>query len=202
MSPYALPHRDPSSPNTKRRTALVIAKLIVAIALGGCANGYVPSIGLPDLGLFNGTGKGANAGPEVTLARDPAALGTGTAAESTIRNALDLADQKRFTEARHLMAQVRAVQSPGTDGFQAATCAMALLALREGDMGAFRRIGRQLDADLGRPVLVDPAYVEVVALYRVIAGADLPVNAPQGIKRLGERLVARETSPTKKEEKS
>ena len=51
----------------------------------------------------------------------------------------------------------------------------------------FRRLGRQLDKSLGAPVRVDPGYVEVISLYRAAVGQSLPVNAPEGIRKLAAK---------------
>ena len=169
---------------------LALPLLTAALLLAGCASG---SDSLSDFRL-GGWSPFAEPrlqlqGPrKISLPRDAAALGTATTLEVTLRNVVELSEQKRYAEARFLLAEVRATQPPDSEGFRAATCAMAIAALKEGDAGTFRRAARQLDAVLGQPVRVDPAYVEVITLYRALNGLDLPVNAPSQMRALGRRL--------------
>jgi len=130
----------------------------------------------------------------LVLARDPASLAGGSQVERIIHDAVELTRQKRFFEARSLLADVRAIQDRQSEGYQALSGAMALLALREGDIGAFRRIARQLDDSLGRPVRVDNAYVDVISLYRAMSNRNLPVNATEPMKTLKERLFTTESA--------
>ena len=123
----------------------------------------------------------------MTLARDPELLVNDNDLQAAIHNAVELAEQKRFVEARHILAEVRELQNPEKDGYRAVTCAIALLALREGNIRVFKRTGRQLDEALGQPINVAPSYVEVISLYRVLTDQTLPVNVPKGIKRLKEQ---------------
>ena len=49
---------------------------------------------------------------------------------------------------------------------------------------------RAAGADVGTDgirVRFDPAFVEVVSLYRAVSGKNLPVNAPEKMKRLAEK---------------
>ncbi len=127
-----------------KRTMLL---LTLALMIGGCSSnqGAFGTNGFPDLGLFGTNDDASGQGERIILARDPAVLANGSAVELAIHNAVELSRQKRFAEARHLLADVRADQPAGSDGFQAVSCSMALLALSEGDVGTFRRIARQLD---------------------------------------------------------
>ena len=122
------------------------------------------------------------------LPRDPGMLANGDDVKTAIYNATQLANQKRFEEARYLLTSVRELQNPEDEGYQALTCSMALLALRAGDIRTFKRTARQLDLALKEPVHVDPAYVGVISLYRMLVDRNLPVNAPAGIKRLANQL--------------
>ncbi len=126
----------------------------------------------------------------VSLSHDPKSLAIGNATEVAVHNAIELARQKRFVEARYLLAGIRDKQVSREDGYQAVTCAMALLALRDGDIATFKRTARQLDKALGEPVNVPPAFVEVISLYRTLNNSSLPVNAPEGMKRLKEQYGA------------
>lgn len=171
--------------------ARLIFSLAAALILGACSAGMgdLSSLRLSNFALFNGHRPQAVGPGGVILPRDPAALGQASVLEVTLRNAIDLAEQRRFVEASALLAEVRATQPPESDGFKAASCAMAIAALRAGDIGTFRRVARQLDAALGRPVRVDTAYVGVVALSRALAGESVPVNAPPGMHALKARLA-------------
>jgi len=113
-------------------------------------------------------------------------LANGTEVEVAIHNAIELSRQKRFVEARHILADVRALQNPKSDGYRAVSCAMALLALREGNIKSFQRLARQLDSSLGTPVRVSPSYLGVISLYRAINNQNLPVNAPDKFRQFKE----------------
>jgi hypothetical protein len=190
MNHSAIIIRHPASCRTPRTfKMLALPLLFVALLLGGCASGSDPLPGFR-LGGWSplATSRLEPQGPrQISLPRDAAALGA-TTLEVTLRNVVELSEQKRYAEARYLLAEVRATQPPDSEGFRAATCAMAIAALKEGDAGTFRRAARQLDTALGRPVRVDPAYVEVITLYRALNGLDLPVNAPSQMRALGRRL--------------
>lgn len=164
--------------------------LIAAFLIGGCSSdaGLFGAEGFSRPRLLGPNGAAPGQGEKVVLARDPAVLANGSEVEVAIHNAVELSRQKRFAEARRLLDRVRANQPSGSDGFQAIGCAMALLALSEGDIGTFRRIAGQLDDSLGSPVRVPPAYVEVITLYRAIVRKALPVNAPESMKSLEHML--------------
>ena len=132
----------------------------------------------------------------VVISRDPKLLANGSEVEVAIHNAVELSRQKRFIEARHLLAEVRELQKPKSDGHRSVTCAMALLALREGDIGNFRRLARQLDTSLGKPVRVAPSYVEVISLYRAMNKENLPVNTPDGIRRFNQEFFPTQNAST------
>ena len=132
------------------------------------------------------------------LARDPASLARGTSVEVALHNAVELSRQKRFVEARHLLAEVRSLQDRDSEGYWAVSCSMALLALREGDLVTFQRIASQLDESMGRPVRVEQGYVEVVSLFRTISDRKLPVNAPEKMERLKERLSGSQSAQLQK----
>jgi hypothetical protein len=136
------------------------------------------------LGGFTKEEKKVDAGYEVVLAKQAAALNPSSPVEAIIRDVLELAEQKRFTEARNVLAELRESQPRRSDGYRASTATMALLALKAGDFPMFRRLARQLDKSLGAPVRVDQGYVEVISLYRAAVGQSLPVNAPDGIRKL------------------
>mgnify|MGYP003971044299 CR=1 FL=1 len=167
----------------------VVLPVLMVFGLTAC------SASLPDfsttnismLGGFTKEEEKADAGYEVVLAKQAAALNPRSPVEATIRDILELAEQKRFTEARNVLAELRESQPRRSDGYRASTATMALLALKAGDFPMFRRLARQLDKSLGAPLRVDPGYVEVISLYRAAVGKSLPVNAPDGIKKLAAK---------------
>ena len=162
------------------KTTLIAVLFLIA----GCAtDNNTLQVGTVD--WFNKPGESKPA--IVTLARDPSVLKEDGGIQTALQNVVELANQKRFVEARHILAGVRQLQDPEKDGYQALSCAMALLALREGNIRIFKRIAHQLDATLGEPVKVAPSYVEVISLYRLLSQNSLPVNAPEGMKRLKEQ---------------
>jgi len=163
--------------------------ILAAGLMAGCASDGT----FTDMGEFNWFNQ-SQPGKTVVLARDPATLAGGSQVERSIHDATELARQKRFMEARQLLAEVRDKQERDSEGYQAISCAMALLALREGNIGVFRRVARQLDVSLGRPVRVDKAYVGVISLHRAMSNRNLPVNAGEPMKALKAKLFATESA--------
>jgi hypothetical protein len=178
--------------NTKARHS--IAAISTAVILTGCsANGDgMSGFGISDMDWFNSTEPTTE--ESFNVGRDPSKLGSGIDKEVILHNAIELAEQKRFIEARILLGNLRDIQHRQSDGYRAISTAMALLALREGDIKAFRRIARQLDTSLNQPVRVPPAYAEVVSLYRAMSQQSLPVNASEKIQQLRDRLLPVETA--------
>ena len=178
--------------------ARIFSVIVVAGLMAGCASGGIGGLDwcelTPPEPMEGLDWCQLNPGETVVLARDPASLAGGSQVERAIHDAVEFAGQKRFFEARNLLADVRAIQSRRSEGYQALSGAMALLALREGNIATFRRIARQLDDSLGHPVRVDNAYVDVVGLYRAMSNRNLPVNASEPIKALKERLFATDSA--------
>jgi len=166
-----------------RGGALPIALVVTAVLLGGCAadDNIFSNFGTNNPSWFNSAEPSAS--ESVVIARDSNVLANGTEVEVAIHNAIELSRQKRFVEARHILADVRALQNPKSDGYRAVSCAMALLALREGNIKSFQRLARQLDSSLGTPVRVSPSYLGVISLYRAINNQNLPVNAPDKFRQ-------------------
>ena len=170
--------------------------LAAIFVLAGCANnnGIFADGNAGSPKWFNSAEPDAE--ESVVISRDPKLLADGSEVEVAIHNAVELSRQKRFMEARHLLAEVRELQKPKSDGHRAVTCAMALLALREGNIGNFRRLARQLDTSLGKPVRVAPSYVEVISLYRAMSKENLPVNTPDGIRRFNQEFFPTQNAST------
>ena len=179
-----------------RGAAFSIALIIMTVLLGGCVtdDNIFSNLETNNLSWFNTAEPLAS--ESVVIARDSNVLANGTEVEVAIHNAVELSRQKRFVEARHLLAEVRELQKPKSDGHRSVTCAMALLALREGDIGNFRRLARQLDTSLGKPVRVAPSYVEVISLYRAMNKENLPVNTPDGIRRFNQEFFPTQNAST------
>ena len=160
--------------------------IVSAMLLGGCVtdDNMFSDFGKNNLSWFNSAEPSAS--ESVVIARDSKVLANGTETEVSIHNAIELSRQKRFVEARHILADVRALQDQESDGYRAVSCAMALLALREGNIKSFQRLARQLDNSLGKPVSVSPSYLGVISLYRAINNQNLPVNAPDKFRQFKE----------------
>ena len=158
--------------------------LLGVLCLGACSSTIPNSakLGFDKLSWFNGDEKS-----QIVLPKDPQMLANGDPVQVAIYNAVELSDAKRFDEARQLLSEVRELQVRNSDGYRAVTCAMAILALRSGDIKTFNITAHQLDASLGSPVTVSPSYVEVISLYRALNDRPLPVNVPEGIKRFKEK---------------
>jgi hypothetical protein len=180
----------PDYPNAAKILSPVAIAILAGFLLTGCVSDGTGfgSLGQDGFSWFD------SSEPEnkntVALSRDPKSLAIGNTTEVAVHNAIELTRQKRFVEARYLLAGIRDKQVSKEDGYQAVTCAMALLALRDGDITTFKRTARQLDMALGEPVNVPPAFVEVISLYRTLNNTSLPVNAPEGMKRLKEQYGA------------
>ncbi len=176
------------------RIGLIITATAMAIMLAGCSSSGdgMSGFGLSNMDWFNSAEPSTE--ESFNVGRDPANLGSGSAQEDDVQNAIELAEQKRFLEARILLTEVRDIQDRESDGYRAISCAMAILALRDGDIRTFRRVARQLDTSLGNPVRVPPAYTEIVSLYRAMSNQSLPVNAPERIQQMRDRLLPPETA--------
>lgn len=179
-----------------RGGAFFIALVITAMTLGGCVtdDNIFSNLGTNNLNWFNSAEP--NERESVVITRDSNVLANGTEMEVSIHNAIELSRQKRFVEARHILADVRALQDPESDGYRAVSCAMALLALREGNIKSFQRLARQLDTSLGKPVRVSPSYVEVISIYRAINNQNLPVNAPDKFRQFKEGFFPTQSAST------
>ena len=178
-----------SDPGFLNKVQGTLAICGMAFALTACS-ASLPDFSAANMQMLGGFAKQEQTGPapyEVVLAKQADALNPNSPIEATIRDVLELAQQKRFSEARNILAELRESQPRPSEGYEASTATMALLALKAGDFPMFRRLARQLDKSLGSPVRVDPAYVEVISLYRAAMGQNLPVNAPDGIKRLSAK---------------
>lgn len=178
-----------------RRYRHRIVALALSLVVSACSsNGSIPGFEAGSFDWFNSN--------ETTLSddayanRNQALLANGSDAELAIFNAVELAEQKRFAEARQILAEVRDLQPASSDGFRALTCAMAIAALREGQINIFERLAAQLDNSMGRQVRVDANYVEVISLYRAINGLPLPVNAPPRFQKFKGRYFGTENAAT------
>ena len=177
-------------------TSHVLPLIVAAFIVAGCQTTGDP---FGDFTSFDWLKQTDPNGPAtVMLARDPASLARGSSVEVALHNAVELSRQKRFVEARHLLAEVRSLQDRDSEGYRAVSCSMALLALREGDLVTLQRIASQLDESMGRPVRVEQGYVEVVSLYRTMSDRNLPVNAPEKMERLKERLSSSQSAQLQK----
>ena len=194
-------HCTKAGPGFTKSVSRTILLCTMVVGLAAC------SANLPDfsassfsmLGGFAKEEKKADAGYEAVLAKQAATLNPSSPIEATIRDVLELAEQKRFTEARNVLAELRESQPPRSDGYRASTATMALLALKGGDFPMFRRLARELDKSLGAPVRVDPGYVGVISLYRAAVGQSLPVNAPDGIRKLAAKYFDGAGTKSRKE---
>lgn len=176
----------------KRARTIRAFGLLGLLGLAACST---PITDLPQQGLqlLNGNAFSQGAAiqkSEIILANNPGSLNPSITAEATIRNVLELARQKRFSEGRNLIAELREEQPHNSEGYRGATAMMAVLALREGDFPMFKRLVRQLDKSLGKPVRVDAQYVELISLYRATRGESLPVNAPEQFHKFASKYFA------------
>lgn len=117
----------------------------------------------------------------VVLPKDYRQIAGKSAAENMILNAMELVNRKRYTEAQALLREVRDLQYRGSEGFHGITNAMAVIALKKGDLPSFKRLGASLDVSLGKPLKVPTKHLSVISLVRVFNGEPLPINAPESV---------------------
>jgi len=166
----------------------ILSAIAATLVLAGCqTQGPIGSRSFSNFNLFGTATQKFVVGEDVVLPRDPKALNGDDGVQSTLRLVVELDQQKRFAEARHLLSQLRSVQPPAGVGYQAATSSMAVLALKEGNFEAFKRLARQLDMALGTPVRVEAQHLDVVTVYRAVTGKPIPVNAPDNMKVLKDK---------------
>lgn len=171
-----------------------IAAFMALVLVAGCSSnhGEMSGFGISGMNWFNSNEPSTEESFQV--GRNSFTAGLGSSKELIIQNSVELAEQKRFLEARILLGELRDIQHRESDGYRALSTSMALLALREGDVETFKRIARQLDNSLGTPVRVPPAYTEVVSLYRAMSQQSLPVNAPERFQQMRDKLLPVETA--------
>ncbi|MBT4603913.1 MAG: hypothetical protein HOC28_12330 [Bacteroidetes Order II. Incertae sedis bacterium] len=171
-----------------RGTVLALLFLVSACS----SNGSIPGFESSGFDWFNSNQ--VSLSEDAANNRNRALLANGSDAELAVFNAVELAEQKRFAEARQILAQVRDLQPINSEGFHALTCAMAIAALREGQVKIFGRLAAQLDNATGRQVRVDANFVEIISLYRAINGLPLPVNAPPRFQEFKDRYFGIENA--------
>jgi len=115
----------------------------------------------------------------ILLPEDHRQIAGKSKAENMVYNAIELAKQKRYTEADKLLREVRDLQYRGSDGYHGLTNTMAILALKKGNLPAFKRLGTELDISLGKPLKVPTKHLPVITLVRVLQGEPLPLNASE-----------------------
>jgi len=170
-------HTIPSRPRPKSRTLtkrLPALALPVVLFLAACQTTEW------DSGGWRGQPAHALSEQMKTMPHDPAALEE-NGAGGIIRNALALAEQKRFPEARDQLAVLREHQEIHGEGYRSVTAAMASVSLKSGDISGFRRIARQLESGIERDIRVDPGIVDIIALARHLDGRPVPVNTTQSL---------------------
>lgn len=197
-------HLKEDFPRPMARLRRITILCAMALGMNACSTAMsdFSTANIPMLGGFGKEEQQVETGYEVVLAKQAASLNPNSPVEAMVRDALDLARQKRFAEATSVLAELRESQRRPSEGYQASTATMALLALKAGDFPMFRRLGRQLDRSLGTPVRVDGAYVEVISLYRAAVGRSLPVNAPEGLRRLAAKYFEGAGPKSQKETKT
>lgn len=176
------------------RCGLVNAAFIALLLVTGCSSndGGMSGFGISGMNWFNSNEPSTE--ESFRVGSNSSSSGLESSKELIIQNSIELAEQKRFLEARILLGELRDIQHRESDGYRALSTSMALLALREGDVGTFKRIARQLDNSLGTPVRVPPAYTEVVSLYRAMSQQSLPVNSPESFQQMRDKLLPVETA--------
>lgn len=128
------------------------------------------------------------------LPKDHRQINGKSKAENMVYNAIELTNQKRYSEANSLLREVRDLQYRGSEGFHGLTNTMAVLALRRGDIPAFKRFANQLDISLGKPLKVPTKHLAVISLVRVLNEEPLPLNASEQIVSFRDNYLPQSTS--------
>jgi len=160
--------------NLRKYTKLTLASVLF-VMLAGCQtmdsnfSAFIqdkPEFGLPET---------------VLMPKDHREISRKSKAENMVYNAIELAKLKRYSEADRLLREVRDLQYRGSDGYHGLTNTMAILALKKGNLPAFKRLGTELDISLGKPLKVPTKHLPVIALVRALQGEPLPLNASEAI---------------------
>lgn len=162
--------------SSHRRVTRVIgcaAALVAAAGLAGCAE----SGQFSGLAWFQNRDAPAAATVLVTLPDSPAGLGT-EGLEGSLRNAIDLARQKRFAESRTLMAELAGSYPAGSDFWRVIKCAELTLAIRGNEPALLGAGAEAVERTLRDPLRPPRECVAQLAIARAAQGRPLPVNTP------------------------
>jgi hypothetical protein len=175
-----------------RRTAIrTVSALTIGLTLAGCSeNGQFRG-----LAWFQPQPSFAAKPELVTLPESADGLGT-EGIEGALRNALDLARQKRFAEARAIMGDVASTYPVGSDLWRVIKCSEMTLAIRGNEPALLVSGADAVERTLRDPLRPPRECVIQLSIARAVQGKPLPVNAPD---TLAEALksVPRETAPEK-----
>jgi len=162
---------------SSRTTRLCGAALATGLLLSGCAeNGDM----MRAVGWF---GRQTAAPPQKTvlaLPETPDALGT-EGMEGAIRNAMELAKAKRFTEARATMADLARQVPPDSDLWRSLKCSEMILALRGNDLRGLIEGADAVERNLRDPLRPPLECVSQISIARALRGQPLPLNAPESL---------------------
>lgn len=167
-----------------RRVIQIVAAAMAIASLAGCALTKTARDLLPSM-----PGATPAVASSAALPATPDGLTDGNTVERLVRNVVDLTEQKRFDEARRLLARLRAAQVRHGAAWRAGLCAEMMLALREGDMTAFLALGETLEPAWADPHRVDDRCTGVVGLHRGLKGRPLPIDVPPAFGRMVQRVT-------------
>jgi hypothetical protein len=156
-----------------------------AVVLAGCAD--------QRLAGFRLFGAGGTAAPDgavvINLPQNAKDLGAATPVHQALRNAFDLIQQKRFAEAREVLAGLGGQLPAGSDLWIAIKCAEAITALRGGEVAPLVAAVDDLDRVLPDRLRPPDECAAAVATGRFVADSGpMPVNAPSGLLILFDGL--------------
>lgn len=157
------------------------AILLSALALlGGCADAT-----FGNLRLFERQQATAPGREIVSMPADLRELSAAHPFQREIRNAFDLAEQRRFAEARGVLNMLARRLPANSDAWRAVTCTEAIVALHAGELAAFRAATDALDRSLADPLRPTPECSTPLAIARHISGgAPAPIQTPAGLAAL------------------
>ena len=137
----------------------------------------------PNFSSFLDSDSNFNIPEQIILPRDHSEIRGKSRAETNVYNAIELGKQKRYTEADKLLREVRGLQYKDGEAYRSITNALAVIALKRGDLGAFRRLAGELDILLGKPLRVPTKHLSIISLERAISGGPLPLNVPERFRQ-------------------
>lgn len=185
-----------TTPKGTEMRATPLAVVLIAVLLGACSGQNEP---FRHLGWFEPVKPPVQAPSYATFPQSKAELGVGPV-EGRIRNALDLADAKRFSEARGVLADLAGDLAPGTPIWTAVKCAEMSVAIRGNDLAALPGMAEAVERGMADPLRPPAECLRQIAVARAIAGRPMPLGVSESLastlRHATPRVQAKATGST------